>query len=104
VTQQAEATRRSHPLVWSGVVLHVVLIAVFAVILLLAQGGAPPNDANIGAALAAMPVIALGLPWYLIVDHFLGGHESYGLDLAVILATLPNLGIHVAFIRYIDRA
>jgi hypothetical protein len=103
VTEHAETRRRSHPLVWSGVVLHGLLIVFFAALLLLAEGQAPPDDANIGAGLAAMPVIALGFPWSLIVDHFLGGHESFGLDLAFILATLPNLGIHVAIIRRLDR-
>jgi hypothetical protein len=104
VAERIETRRRSHPLVWSGVVIHGVLIAVFAVLLLLAEGQAPPGDANIGAALAAVPVMVLGFPWCLIVDHFLGGHESYGLDAAFIVAALSNLGVHVAFIRYIDRA
>jgi hypothetical protein len=47
-------------------ILHVALVAILAVVLAVVTGAHDSPDANIGAGLVLLPLIALGLPWSLL--------------------------------------
>jgi hypothetical protein len=47
-------------------IVHVALVAILAVVLAVVTGSHDTPDANIGAGLVLLPLIALGLPWSLL--------------------------------------
>jgi hypothetical protein len=47
-------------------IVHVAIVAILAVVLAVVTGSHDTPDANIGAGLVLLPLIALGLPWSLL--------------------------------------
>ena len=102
MAHSSEAGSRRWSLIWTGVVLHVVLVAVFASVLLLAQAESGPDDANIAQGLAKIPVMALGFPWSMLADPVVPG-SGFGFDFVIIGTALVNVGLHAGLIMYLDK-
>jgi len=59
---------RRSPAVTTGLLVHAVVVVAFTVLFFFLYGlGDPDGGANIGAGIALLPLLGLGLPWSLLV-------------------------------------
>jgi hypothetical protein len=86
---------RSRPIGRGALVVHAVVVAILGAAFL-AVAWPPTPDANIGAGVLALPLLAVGAPWSLL-SFF--ASTDHGYELALVAAAVLNLALHAFVVR-----
>jgi hypothetical protein len=90
-----------------GLVVHAAVVGLLLTVFgVLALAGDPADGANIGAGLALLPILALGLPWTVPVwtdPSWAFALGPVGWCLVNLGPALLNVGLHAAVLRLLRR-